>query len=101
MDQTFVIGMDTDPAATAIVSSTIALAHRLGMRVVAEAVENERTMQLLGEMGCDVAQGFHLGRPMPESQLLRWLDEWQQQRGDGSVVPLHPRSQVRRRRSGA
>jgi EAL domain-containing protein (putative c-di-GMP-specific phosphodiesterase class I) len=101
VDRSFVIGMENDPGAAAIVGSTVALAHRLGMRVIAEGVETEQALELLAEMGCDVAQGFHLGRPMPESQLLKWLDDWHRRGGSAAVVPIRSDGGARRRRSGA
>jgi diguanylate cyclase (GGDEF)-like protein len=57
----------------AIVRSTIDLGHQLGMSVVAEGVEDQETLNRLAEAGCDVAQGFHIARPMPEAALLAWL----------------------------
>lgn len=56
-----------------IVSSTIHLAHNLGLSVVAEGVENEELLQRLRAMGCDQVQGYHIGRPMPQVQADYWL----------------------------
>lgn len=61
-----------------IVSSTIAMAKNLGLDVVAEGVESDRTLTVLREMGCDQAQGFHVGRPMDEADIAVWLAEWSQ-----------------------
>ncbi|HEY6837513.1 MAG TPA: EAL domain-containing protein, partial [Geobacteraceae bacterium] len=61
-----------------IVSSTIAMAKNLGLSVVAEGVENERTMAVLRDMGCDQAQGYHVARPMDEADIPGWLEEWSQ-----------------------
>lgn len=60
----FVIGMETDRRKHQIVRSTIQLGHNLGLRVVAEGVENEIVQEQLQELGCDVLQGYHIGRPM-------------------------------------
>ena len=65
--------MSSDPHAAAIVRSTIELSHELGMRMVAEGVEDEAALQMLREWGCDVAQGYHIALPMPAEQLTRWL----------------------------
>jgi EAL domain-containing protein (putative c-di-GMP-specific phosphodiesterase class I) len=54
------------------VRSTIDLAHHLGLRVVAEGVEDQETWDLLGQVGCDVAQGFHLSRPLTAGAVLAW-----------------------------
>ena len=65
IDRSFVARCATDATDAAIVRSTIQLAHSLGMRVVAEGVEDEATWQRLAELGCDLIQGYHLARPMP------------------------------------
>jgi EAL domain-containing protein (putative c-di-GMP-specific phosphodiesterase class I) len=56
-----------------MVSSTIALAHSLGRRIVAEGVETREALELLSEMECDIAQGFITGRPMSLESLRRRL----------------------------
>ena len=56
-----------------MVQSTIALAHSLGRRVVAEGVETRELLEMLTEMGCDVGQGFVIGRPMSLESLKRRL----------------------------
>ena len=56
-----------------IVRSIIDLAHNLEMRVVAEGVEDQRSLDMLVSMGCDYGQGFHIARPMPSTQLAEWL----------------------------
>ncbi len=58
---------------TLIVRSTSELGHNLGLSVVAEGVEDQRTLELLGTIGCDGAQGYFIGRPMPAADLDRWL----------------------------
>src|SRR5260370_35982434 len=60
----------------AIVRATIALGHDLGFEVVGEGVEDRETWELLGALGCDVAQGYHIARPMPPADVLRWLGSW-------------------------
>ena len=56
-----------------IVHSTINLAHKLGLSVVAEGIENDEIMRALQDMSCQQAQGFHIARPMPEDALLEWF----------------------------
>jgi EAL domain-containing protein (putative c-di-GMP-specific phosphodiesterase class I) len=58
-----------------IVESIIHLAHNLGLEVVAEGVEDQRTMDRLATFGCDAAQGYHIGYPIPAGELTSWLRE--------------------------
>jgi len=60
------------PSAT-IVRATIDLGHSLGYTIVAEGVEDEATRGRLGELGCDLIQGFLLARPMRADDLTPWL----------------------------
>jgi diguanylate cyclase (GGDEF)-like protein len=71
IDKSFVGGMLTDDNDAVIVRSTIDLAHNLGLRVVAEGVEDYETWMQLAELGCDLAQGFYVSRPVPAGQLGR------------------------------
>ncbi|WP_327011956.1 EAL domain-containing protein [Dactylosporangium sp. NBC_01737] len=73
IDRSFVLGVATDPDDAAIVRSMIDLARALGLRIVAEGVEDERTWRMLVEAGCDLAQGWYFARPMPPERLLDWL----------------------------
>ncbi len=74
LDRSFVSPMADDPKAAAIVTSTIGLAHSLGMTLVAEGVEDEATAGHLAESGCDESQGFFFSRPVPAGALEEWLD---------------------------
>ena len=60
----------------ALVRSTIHLARQLGLRVVAEGVESQETWRQLRGMGCDAAQGFLIGAPMPAREFLAWIASW-------------------------
>lgn len=74
VDRSFVLGLTEDDDASAIVSAVIQMAHALGLRVVAEGVEDEATMLRLRELGCDEAQGYWFHRPLARDvleQLLR------------------------------
>ncbi|HUZ76255.1 MAG TPA: EAL domain-containing protein [Chloroflexota bacterium] len=73
IDKSFVLDMDVAPSNALIVRSTIDLAHNLGLQVVAEGVERTEVLSQLSSLGCDVAQGFLLGQPMPAAALSSWL----------------------------
>ena len=64
IDRVFVAAMAEDPRNRILVRSTIAMAHELGLEVVAEGIEDEATLDLLRDMGCDVAQGYFISRPL-------------------------------------
>jgi EAL domain-containing protein (putative c-di-GMP-specific phosphodiesterase class I) len=72
IDRTFVTDIESSPDARAVVDAVIKLAHALGLRVVAEGVENPRQQQLLVEMGCDELQGYLFAKPMSARALLLW-----------------------------
>ncbi|GAP36710.1 EAL domain-containing protein [Piscinibacter sakaiensis] len=76
IDKSFVMGMENDQDDRKIVRSTIDLAHNLGLSVVAEGVENAQIWDLLRELNCDHAQGYHMGRPMPASDFRAWAEQW-------------------------
>jgi len=73
IDQSFVKSMADNRSDRLMVQSTIGLAHSLGRRVVAEGVEHRDILDLLIEMGCDIAQGFAIGRPMSIDSLTKRL----------------------------
>ncbi|HEY3268004.1 MAG TPA: PAS domain S-box protein [Armatimonadota bacterium] len=74
IDKSFVLGMDeNDDDDSAIVRATIELAHNLRKKVVAEGVESQSVWALLKLLGCDAAQGYYMGRPMPVDELDEWL----------------------------
>jgi diguanylate cyclase (GGDEF)-like protein len=75
IDKSFVMDMAIDASDAAIVRSTIDLAHNLGLRVVAEGVESHQAWTRLKELGCDLAQGFYVSRPLPAPDLGRLLGE--------------------------
>lgn len=89
LDRAFVTHCDTDPRSAAIVKSTVELAHNLGMRMIAEGVENEAALDQLRRWGCDLIQGYHISRPQPADQLAAWL---QQRQGDTSGLGAPHRS---------
>jgi diguanylate cyclase (GGDEF)-like protein len=75
IDKSFVIDMPHDASDAAIVRSTIDLAHNLGLKVVAEGVESHEAWRRLEDLGCDLAQGFHVSRPVPAEAMTRLLVE--------------------------
>jgi diguanylate cyclase len=91
IDRSFVLGMAADRGDAAIVRSVIDLGEALGLRVVAEGVEDERTWRLLAEAGCHAAQGWFHARPMPAADLARWLARYRPLRpGSGSLAVPAP-----------
>ncbi len=73
IDRSFVTDISNDDDARAIVGSTIAMGHALGLDLVAEGVEDESTAALLREMLCDSAQGYLFSRPLPAEEMSDWL----------------------------
>ncbi|WP_129794599.1 bifunctional diguanylate cyclase/phosphodiesterase [Sphingosinicella sp. CPCC 101087] len=73
IDMSFVRSLVADRRNAIMVRSTIALAHELGMKVVAEGVEDAECLQLLATMGCDTAQGWHIGKPISAEALETFI----------------------------
>jgi EAL domain-containing protein (putative c-di-GMP-specific phosphodiesterase class I) len=78
IDRSFVSQMDRRPQDALIVRSVIALAKSLHLRVVAEGVETEPVWRRLSDLGCDVAQGHYLARPLPPDDLIAWVRQWEE-----------------------
>ena len=74
IDKSFVRAMGSDTRNAIVVRSTIELAHNLGLRTVAEGIEDSFTFERLRGLGCELAQGFHMSKPLPASSLLNWWD---------------------------
>ena len=75
IDQSFIIDVAFDQQDVAIVRSIIDLGHNLGYKVVAEGVENGLAWDMLNELGCDIAQGFHISKPLADDHFSSWLSE--------------------------
>jgi EAL domain-containing protein (putative c-di-GMP-specific phosphodiesterase class I) len=73
IDRSFVSGLATDPDSGAIVRSAVGLGHNLGLRVVAEGLQDRAAEAILIEAGCDAAQGFLIGRPADEAEATQLL----------------------------
>ena len=76
IDQSFVSDMLLSNESLMIVRSTIDLAHELGRKVVAEGVETQQHWDQLAELGCDIAQGYFIAKPMPVSLFMTWIKDF-------------------------
>ena len=74
LDRAFTGSMTHSPRNAAIVTSTLQLAHALGLSLVAEGVEDQATVEALHAIGCDVIQGYHLSPPLPAAHLVTWFE---------------------------
>lgn len=92
IDKSFVIGMTHNGKDQVVVRSTIDLGHNLGLKVIAEGVENQENLNQLASFGCDEAQGFHMCRPLPAMLLERWLTDgstWGNKTVSGKMARKH------------
>lgn len=76
IDLGFVQKMGSERVSRAIVESIIELGHKVGMIVVAEGVETQLQWDQLMAMGCDIAQGYLIGKPMPPADFAGWIENW-------------------------
>ncbi len=82
LDKSFIHMAPVDAEARAILKSSVALGHELGMKVVAEGVETREEWDLVRTVGCDAAQGFLIAEAMPGEAVAEWVDRWRQQPDD-------------------
>lgn len=94
IDKSFVIGLPNDEVSQAIVRAVVELSARVGMRTVAEGVEDAQTLQLLEELGVETAQGYYISRPIPAESFAMWL--WERRR-DGLRVDSQAGKPLKRR----
>jgi diguanylate cyclase (GGDEF)-like protein/PAS domain S-box-containing protein len=100
IDKSFVTHMCDDGNDEVIVRSTIDLAHNLGLTVVAEGVESELHMQTLRRLGCDIGQGFHIGRPLRIEELNQWMANYATiASGNGGNLRIHPGASASRNKT--
>jgi EAL domain-containing protein (putative c-di-GMP-specific phosphodiesterase class I)/GGDEF domain-containing protein len=89
IDKRFIGPIAVDATDRKIVETVVALAHALGMRVVAEGVDNADALQVVAELGCEMAQGFFLGRPMRGDLVPGWIEAYLSNATDWRVrVPI-------------
>ncbi len=93
IDKSFVMAMEKDKGDAMIVRSTIDMAHNLNLTVVAEGVENAVVYNALKKLGCDEAQGYLIGKPIPAADYLDWRVQWNRQldqnrRESGLSIPI-------------
>jgi predicted signal transduction protein with EAL and GGDEF domain/CheY-like chemotaxis protein len=96
IDRSFVRDLGMTPQSSAVVTAIIALARSLGLRVIAEGVENLRQMEVLHRLGCGVMQGFLFSRPQPPEDIELWLKQtvlprkapWIGKAGDAEIAEV-------------
>jgi EAL domain-containing protein (putative c-di-GMP-specific phosphodiesterase class I) len=76
IDQAFVIGSAQQEVLASLIETSVAMAHRLNLKIVAEGVESGEDWDTVARLGCDVAQGFFIAKPMPASELADWYGGW-------------------------
>ncbi len=76
IDQSFVHGACRDRALQAIVEASLGIARQLGMRTVAEGIEDRADWDFLRTRACDTAQGYFLAKPMPAADFIDWVEDW-------------------------
>jgi EAL domain-containing protein (putative c-di-GMP-specific phosphodiesterase class I)/FixJ family two-component response regulator len=81
VDRGFVHGAATDATRRAICSASLGMAHQLQMKVVAEGIEDQADWDCLARLGCDIGQGYFIGRAMPAAAVLDWLGVWERKAG--------------------
>jgi diguanylate cyclase len=87
LDRSLTHDVGMDPRAAVIVKHTVALAHDLGLSLVAEGVEDDATGLVLRDLGCDIAQGWAIARPMPVDDFLDWLQRPARPMGVAATAP--------------
>jgi len=83
LDRTFVRSIASSPQDRAIVGALVQLAHGLGLEAVAEGVEDEATLAILRKLGCERAQGYLFGMPMPVAEFITW---WHARQGEFALA---------------
>jgi EAL domain-containing protein (putative c-di-GMP-specific phosphodiesterase class I) len=97
VDRSFVSQMTSNSSDAVIVRSTVDLGRNLGLRVVAEGVEDQTTLEALDALGCDAVQGYRVSRPVTPDDLIDWL---QLRARLGSLVQQHPHAVLGPERDG-
>lgn len=76
IDKSFILNVSNDPGDATVVEAIIAMAHRLGIRVIGEGVETEEQLLFIRQRGCDLAQGFYFSRPLAAEDFQTWCGTW-------------------------
>jgi EAL domain-containing protein (putative c-di-GMP-specific phosphodiesterase class I) len=82
IDRGFVHKATQQPTLQAICTASLRMAQQLQMHTVAEGIEAPEDWHLLRELGCELGQGYLISRPLPGDELLRWIRQWDAQRGE-------------------
>ena len=77
IDRAFVHGAPSNPRARAILESSTALGHKLGLSICAEGAETREEWDLVSRCGCDEVQGYYLAMPMPADDISNWIEQWE------------------------
>jgi EAL domain-containing protein (putative c-di-GMP-specific phosphodiesterase class I) len=76
VDTSFILEVRRSEEARAVVAAVVNMAHALGLNVCAEGVESEPTLGFLRSVGCDIAQGYYVCKPLPQDRAYRFLARW-------------------------
>jgi EAL domain-containing protein (putative c-di-GMP-specific phosphodiesterase class I) len=76
IDQSFVRRLPYDKGAAYIVDAAVALAHKMGMKALAEGIEDRKAIDFLEDIGCNIAQGFLISRPLPVEKFTQWYKHY-------------------------
>ena len=77
IDKSFVSQLSTDSTSELLISTTIKLAHGMGLKVVAEGIEDEYSLRRLTHYNCEIAQGYFFSRPLPEEDFFQWVIDFE------------------------
>lgn len=86
IDRSFVHGAASDETRRAICNASIRMAHELDLQVVGEGVEDQADWDFLQHMGCDIAQGYFIARPMPGADIAAWVHAWGERHGSSATL---------------
>jgi sensor c-di-GMP phosphodiesterase-like protein len=75
IDKSFVLNLDTQESDQHIVNTVIDLANSFDLKVVAEGVENQKSLAILKQKGCQWAQGYYICKPIPADMFIKWYGE--------------------------
>lgn len=87
IDRSFVMEMVKNNDDQVIVHTTLTMGHNLSMEVVAEGIEDANTLRTLRDMGCDLAQGYHIARPMPAADFFTWMAKYRASLHSDAAAP--------------